>query len=331
MDKAVCPICGKNHKIVYNTTGKRYDCSPNKQYCLNESVFCNDNQVETERRLDAIYNYIETKPYLRKNGMNYYWIFYYDENNLAWLGDEFVNVYLLMKEYPYDVAVRIDKILLNLAREYPSLSDTFMLQEMAKQKFRLLYCESKNRLMEASAIFGALSSCKYIELAARTGNDVNSSEYRITLTGWKRVAELRKTNELSKQGFIAMSFDPQVKCIEDCFKKAISEAGYKPQIIKDKEHNNYIMPEIFYEIKQSMFVVVDVTKENSGAYFEAGYAQALGKEVIVCCREDVFKGQNKELPKPHFDIAQKSMIIWKDEEDLITRLKNRIIATVNKL
>ena len=45
------------------------------------------------------------------------------------------------------------------------------------------------------------------------------------------------------------------------------------------------MPEIFYEIKQSKFVVVDVTKQNNGAYYEAGHDKALGKEVIVCCKK----------------------------------------------
>ncbi len=61
-----------------------------------------------------------------------------------------------------------------------------------------------------------------------------------------------------------------------------------------------------------------------GAYYEAGYAEALGKEVIICCREDIFNGDKK----PHFDIAQKSSIVWKDEEDLENRLYKRIEATV---
>lgn len=86
------------------------------------------------------------------------------------------------------------------------------------------------------------------------------------------------------------------------------------------------MPEIFYEIKNSKFVVVDVTEQNYGAYYEAGYAQALGKEVIVCCRKEIFDNPDT---KPHFDIAQKSMILWVTEDDLKTRLINRIKATVS--
>ncbi|MCB6288245.1 hypothetical protein, partial [[Clostridium] scindens] len=51
-----------------------------------------------------------------------------------------------------------------------------------------------------------------------------------------------------------------------------------------------------------------------------GYAEALGKEVIVCCCKENFK--------PHFDIAQKSAVIWEDERDLEEKLFRRIEATV---
>lgn len=40
----------------------------------------------------------------------------------------------------------------------------------------------------------------------------------------------------------------------------------------DKEHNNQIVPEIFYEIDHSQFLVVDIIYPNNDAYFEAGYA-----------------------------------------------------------
>ena len=327
MDNDLCPICGKKHNIALIDKGRRFDCAPDKQYCVNDSVFWSGNQVETERRLNAIYNYIETKPFLQKGGLNYNWNFYYDENKLSKLDDSYVNVFFLMQDYPKDVVTRIDRILLNLARYYPLLSDTFTVKNCV-EKFRVFYCESKAPEAEINSLISMLEELNYIKWRSDIKNyDNEGRKYSITVKGWEKISQLRQLNEVTKQGFIAMSFDPQVKYIEDCFKKAISEAGYKPQIIKDKEHNNYIMPEIFYEIKQSRFVVVDITKPNYGAYYEAGYAQALGKEVIVCCKQEVFDNSDT---RPHFDIAQKSMIIWKDEEDLVVRLKNRIIATVNQ-
>lgn len=122
-----------------------------------------------------------------------------------------------------------------------------------------------------------------------------------------------------------MAFREETKPIREAFRKAITEMGYNASVIDEKEHNNQIVPEIFYEIQRSKFVVVDVTYPNLGAYYEAGYAQALGKQVIICCQEDSFKDSSR---RPHFDISQKSMIVWTDEADLVRRLKRRIEATV---
>lgn len=153
----------------------------------------------------------------------------------------------------------------------------------------------------------------------------NNRNYSISAEGWKKIDEIRKKNLISKQAFVAMQFGDTTKHIREAFRKAINECGYSMHIIDEKEHNNQIVPEIFYEIRNSKFVVVDVTYPNYGAYYEAGYAQALGKEVIVCCGKESFEDS---VRGPHFDIAQKSMIIWKNEEDLINRLKQRIEATV---
>ena len=79
-------------------------------------------------------------------------------------------------------------------------------------------------------------------------------------------------------------------------------------------------PELLKYIKDSKFVVVDLTHQNNGAYFEEGYAMGLGKAVIQLCQKDT---------KLHFDIAQKNTIMWKTEDDIPEMLKNRIQATID--
>jgi len=44
-------------------------------------------------------------------------------------------------------------------------------------------------------------------------------------------------------------------------------------------YNNGIADEIMIESKRSKFVIVDFTYNNRGAYFEAGYAQGLGRPI----------------------------------------------------
>lgn len=323
-----CPICKKTHEVGYlsKVSGRKYKCSNGKHYCISDTVWTADNDVEKERRLNVIYNFIERKPICVKGAYNYYWVFYYDENVMSQMDEEYVNVFPLMQDYPKDVAVRMDRILLNLADDHPMLSDLFT-EQSCVGRFRRFYCESKNHEGEVKNILSMFSDLGYIKRHSEIKTyDNEGSKYSITAKGWEKVSQLRQTNDVANQGFIAMSFAQETNNIKDCFMKAISDAGYKPMIINAKEHNNYIMPEIFYEIKRSKFVVADATFPNCGAYYEAGYALALGKEVIFCCEEKTFNDLDK---KPHFDVVQKSMIIWKDEADLITRLKNRITATVN--
>ena len=73
------------------------------------------------------------------------------------------------------------------------------------------------------------------------------------------------------------------------------------------------------KIKNSKFIVVDLTHQNNGAYFEEGYAMGLGKPVIQLCKKDV---------KLHFDIAQKNTIFWTTEDEITDRLPKRILATI---
>lgn len=125
-----------------------------------------------------------------------------------------------------------------------------------------------------------------------------------------------------------MSFNESTKDIRARFRKAIIECGYNPIFIDEKEHNNQIVPEILYEIQKSKFVVVDVSEPNYGAYYEAGYALGLNKQVIICCDKNILQGEAAKS-RPHFDIAQKSMVVWKDHDDLEKRLINRIKSTIN--
>ncbi len=142
--------------------------------------------------------------------------------------------------------------------------------------------------------------------------------------GWKRIDTLIKNDNDSKQGFIAMAFVKENDYISSTIKNALNDLGYFGMRIDEKEHNNQIVPEILHEIQRSKFLIMDMTIPNNGAYYEAGYANGLGKPVILCCKKETFDSENR----PHFDVIQNSMIIWEDELDLKERLKKRIEATI---
>ena len=125
----------------------------------------------------------------------------------------------------------------------------------------------------------------------------------------------------TKQAFIAMSFDDSMKTARKSIVKAVEDSGYKAMLIDVKEHNNQIVPEIYREIEDSAFVVADLTGQRGGVYYEAGYAVAKDKPLILSCKKSTEE-------KPHFDVAQINTIFWEDEEDLYARLSKRIKATI---
>lgn len=329
-----CPICLKEHDRCEDITATIYYCNEGKYTSvIDESVVFNCSSEEKEKRLNAIFNFIFDRP---RTTSGKYWKFIYKEDEEY---DEYftenskdgrirttINVKYLLNKYPKTLHERVDAILLNLAKLHPKFFTNFNIHDMVYSYPRLFYFDDllTNNVYEHNTFTKILASLKYIEQTS----DVYQGEftlYTLTPEAWKRIEYLKENIQTSKNIFIAMSFDKSVEYIENAFKEAIKATGYTPIIIKDKEHNNYIMPEIFYAIEHAAGVVVDVTKENLGVYYEAGYALGKKKEVIVCCKEEIFKDPEK---KPHFDIAQKSMIIWKDEKDLIERLKSRINATI---
>ncbi|WP_059052217.1 hypothetical protein [Paenibacillus senegalimassiliensis] len=124
---------------------------------------------------------------------------------------------------------------------------------------------------------------------------------------------------IQNQIFIAMSFDNDMKPARQAIMKAVQACMYTPILIDVKEHNNFIVPEIFTEIDKSELVIADLTQQKTGVYLEAGYALGQKKSVILTCKETDFENM-------HFDVAQINTIKWSDEKVLEERLISKINA-----
>ena len=230
---------------------------------------------------------------------------------------EFINLAQRLQDYPSQAIDVAHRTLMNFAVKYPYYGH-LILSNFYDHRLGF------DRDGTNAATMGILPLLEDFHYIKRNHADSLSS-FTITALGWQKIDELRKQEQTVRQGFVAMAYREEAKPIRESFRLAISAMGYQAVILDEKEHNNQIVPEIFYEIKRSKFVVVDVTYPNYGAYYEAGFAQALGKPVIICCQKQVYEDPTK---RPHFDIAQQSIIVWENHEELIARLKRRIEATV---
>ena len=105
------------------------------------------------------------------------------------------------------------------------------------------------------------------------------------------------------------------------FAPAIASAGYEPYRVDQEPHIDRIDAKIVAEIRNSRFLVADVTGHRQGVYFEAGYATGLGRPVIWTVRKD-------DLENVHFDTRQYNHVVWEEPEDLSEQLFDLIRAVI---
>ena len=152
---------------------------------------------------------------------------------------------------------------------------------------------------------------------------------QLTVNGWRRFEELRRGNSAGRVAFMAMPFGD--KDLDDLFRvtfvPAVEKTGFKLKRLDENQPAGLIDDRLRVEIRQSRFLISDLTHRNPGAYWEAGYAEGLGKHVIYTCRKDVF---DNDSTKPHFDTNHHLTVVW-DPSDLnsaTTKLKSTIRATL---
>lgn len=153
--------------------------------------------------------------------------------------------------------------------------------------------------------------------------------------GLERIDGLqRKAKSRTKDVFVSMSFSDNTKETREALRNAIVDAKFSARFIDETIHNKQIVPEMFRMIRECRFLILEISDPNYGAYYEAGYALGLGKEVIICCSKEAFnrKYETEEEQKyakylrPHFDIAQKQILVWDDYADLRKKLAEWIKA-----
>lgn len=321
-----CILCGTNCHVGTDPLdiNKTYSCNECGTFIVSTNLFGFSSSVIPEFDLISLMYFYQLnyKPANEKT------------NSFVWQAPSNLNSdrkYIafgeLMALRPQTLKRRLDMILLNLNHMFSFVGQTILIP-INQKLIHLFFSNVQNNKIdnnfgsnrtEIIAICTLLAEKDYITFT----NTSNSIEIRIIEKGWAHIEDLQADIRRSPQAFIAMWFDPSMEEAREAIKDAVRECKYIPCLIDEKKHNNQIVPEIFYEIDRSQFLIADVTNHRNGVYYEAGYAYGKGKEVIVTC-------QNKHKKKCHFDIAQKSMIIWEDVADLKKRLIDRIESTVGK-
>ena len=89
--------------------------------------------------------------------------------------------------------------------------------------------------------------------------------------------------------FVMMSFAEKghLKDAYNTFQRVCKENGFLAfKVDHHIDPKQRIVPAIFSSIKRSAFIIADVTEPRPNVYYELGYAQALGKDVITTAFDD---------------------------------------------
>lgn len=132
-------------------------------------------------------------------------------------------------------------------------------------------------------------------------------EVRLTLNGWKQYEFEIKGKISGSHGFIALKFGDEVldPFLKDHIKPAIQSIGMELRDMRDTSQAGIIDNLMRMAIRDSAFVLVDLTHDNSGAYWEAGFAEGLGKPVLYICEKSKF-----DCAKTHFDTNHCTTVLW---------------------
>ena len=321
-----CPFCGQNAKYqsIVAIPGDFVNCPTCGRYALSSFK---------DSMKDEIASFLYYSEYAHRPSSSF------NDGPCIFLGEykEFEKMvdsypqgrYVSQEEihafYPRKFSDKIDRILLGLAEKSPYMGyDVRLTHSELISAFCIKRCEGAEKRFPEEKIKDQVDLLEdYLEENKLI--DIRKYENFCIVTllpsGWKRVDELQQHRK-SDTVFIAMSFAPDMSEIREAIKQAITDNGFQPCILDEIEHNHQIVPEMLYQIRESRFVIAEFTNHNNGAYYEAGYALGLGKDVIHVCKKERF-GQDG-----HFDIKQINTVLWENPDDLRVRLSARIQATI---
>jgi hypothetical protein len=130
---------------------------------------------------------------------------------------------------------------------------------------------------------------------------------RLTFAGWRRLEDIQHSTSESTAAFMAMKFGrPLTDALYLRYlKPAVKQTGFDLLRLDERPRPGLIDQRMEVELRTAKFVVAELTYGNRGAYWEAGFAHALGKPVFYLCEAGRFRRVGT-----HFDTNHHFTILW---------------------
>ena len=181
----------------------------------------------------------------------------------------------------------------------------------------------------ATSLFEDLSQRGVIQIAYKReliGHPKSFVDVNLTLDGWEQYEAEKRGRFEGNYGFLAMQFDEAEldAFVQEVLKPVVKEkTGYELVNMDDRSRAGLIDNIMRVQIRDAKFVIVDLTHDNNGAYWEAGYAEGLGKLVIYICEKKKF-----DEKKTHFDTNHCTTVPWSRDDD--EGFRQKLTATLRR-
>jgi hypothetical protein len=154
-------------------------------------------------------------------------------------------------------------------------------------------------------------------------HNADGYNFGLTFAGWQRFDELQRSVTDSRDAFMALKFgDAGVDlAVEACFKPAARRAGFNLRRMTDGQPAGLIDAQMRVAIRTAKFVIADLTLGSHGAYWEAGFAEGLGRPVIYTCRAAEWAEH-----RSHFDTNHLVTVQW--EPTNLAEAERQLVATI---
>jgi len=245
-------------------------------------------------------------------------------DNTAELCPNCITIDEILSKIPASTVDKLDGFLKHL---YKTTREAFGTQCFTDVPPHIAYCMTTD---DVECRVKALEMLGYLIVDEEYGSELTKREMygRLTPVGVFRAEELLSSNKNSKKVFIAMEFKTKYsEIIRSAVKKGCAELSLIAETVDEINYVGDITDRIISDINKSKFVIADYTMNNSGVYYESGYARGKGIVVIETCNKKWFEDKDNKgnkINKLHFDVEHRNMILWENENDLSVRIRDRI-------
>jgi hypothetical protein len=131
------------------------------------------------------------------------------------------------------------------------------------------------------------------------------------------IVDLAEKVGQSRSVLVVMSYAdrPDLNDAWATFERVCKGLDYTCGRVDEKNAGTRILPDILERIRLAAFIIVDLTDLRPNVFYELGYADGLGRKVIVTAKKGT------ELP---FDVKDIPTILWESQVELEKKLQKRI-------